>query len=133
MLHRTEPVSKSVMASSKSACSGYNPPRAQRFDLQLALRYRACRETAWDEGRTTNISHTGVLFQAERLLDAGTPLEMNIQMSEENSGEAVARLVCQGKIVRAEAPARGQALAGLAVKIVEHRLVQSQPTDATSS
>lgn len=124
--HQTEPTSESLKVSGKSDCSGYNPQRARRFDLQLPLRYRACRETAWHQGRTTNISHTGVLLQAERLLEAGTLVEMNIVMSEENGGGAVAGLVCQGGIVRTEAPAKGEARAGLAVRIVEHRLAQLQ-------
>ncbi len=129
MPHRAEPTSKSLTASGKSACPGCNPPRAHRFDLQLPLRYRERHQTAWHQGRTTNISHTGVLLQAERLLEAGTLVEMNIGMSEENGSEAVARLVCQGEIVRTEAPAKGEARASLAVRIVEHRLalITNQP------
>src|SRR3974390_2499968 len=40
------------------------PFRAQRFNLQLPLRYRRVGEEGWRSGTTENISRSGMLFLA---------------------------------------------------------------------
>ncbi len=57
-----------MIAVDSAECSAQERPRAQRFVLELGLQYRASGQTEWHEGRTENISHTGVLFRAERPL-----------------------------------------------------------------
>ncbi len=114
-------------------CSPCYPPRAQRFDLHLPLRYRAGGETAWWEGRTENISYTGVLFRAERLMQVGTHIEMRLEMSLKSGGGPAARVLCAGEIVRivgSERDTSERSLIGLAARIVEYDLVPGSRLDA---
>src|SRR5271157_1722495 len=88
-----------LLMGSEYSSNGH-PPRAQRFDIHLPLRYRAHGETAWHEGRTENMSGTGVLFMASHPMQAGTQVEMSFTMPAQGSGEKGAEVACQGEIVR---------------------------------
>jgi PilZ domain len=77
-------------------------PRAARFNLRIPIRYRASGEAVWDEGTTENISRTGVLFQAERLLKEGTSVDMSFVLPVEMAGETRAEVSCRGRIVRVQ-------------------------------
>src|SRR5580692_2608246 len=44
------------------------PFRAQRFNLHLPLRYRKVGDQGWRQGTTSNISRSGLLFNAEEVL-----------------------------------------------------------------
>jgi len=103
-----------------------HPPRAQRFDFQLPLRYRASGETAWQEGRTENISRTGVLFWVGRSMEAHTPVEISFEMPVEVGGERGAEVVCQGEIVRTVLPATTDAQPALAARILEYQFIRGQ-------
>ncbi|MBZ5513351.1 MAG: PilZ domain-containing protein [Acidobacteriia bacterium] len=102
------------------------PARAQRFDLQLPLRYRAVGEAAWHEGRTDNISQTGVFFSAEWLMAVDTQIEISFVTLVGLSGETVAEIICQGEVVRMVVPATMDTQPGLAARILDYRFVQSQ-------
>jgi hypothetical protein len=78
-------------------------PRATRYRITIAVRYRKTGEAAWREGRSENISRTGLLFRAERMLPAQTPIEMMLEMPAEVSAASGVH-VRRGRIVRA-APA----------------------------
>ncbi len=52
--------------------------RAQRFQLHLPLKYRRLDEDKWHDGETRNISRSGLLFQAEDLLQPNVILEINL-------------------------------------------------------
>ena len=86
-------------------------PRAARYPLNLPVRFRAGGEETWSFGMSLNISHTGILFEAERNVDPGHPLELEIVLP--GDAEASARVVTRGVIRRAapEARDREQALA----------------------
>jgi len=91
-----------------------SPSRAQRFQLQLPLKYRQIGEQGWREGTTENISRSGMLFRAEELLSPNVQLEINLVLPPEIAGLAAAEVVCRGEIVRtvnAEAPSVSPALA----------------------
>ena len=51
----------------------YKPtlPRAPRYTLQIPLRYRQAGDPSWREGRSENISRSGVLFRTDALRKAG--------------------------------------------------------------
>src|SRR6202790_168412 len=55
-----------------------SPARAQRFYLQLPLRYRRLGEKEWHVGTTENISRSGMLFEADELLQPAAQLEINL-------------------------------------------------------
>jgi len=91
-----------------------SPSRAQRFQLQLPLRYRKIGEQAWLAGTTENISRSGMLFRAEELLSPNVQLEINLVLPPEIAGLEAAEVVCRGEVVRtvdAETPAMSPALA----------------------
>lgn len=83
--------------------------RAQRFVLQLPIRFREKGETDWHEGVTLNISESGVLFQAAFRLRSRAAIEMALTLPNAISGEAPAQILCQGLVVRSTsvAAARG--------------------------
>jgi len=91
-----------------------SPFRAQRFNLQLPLKYRPIGENDWRAGTTENISRSGLLFRAEELLPANVQLEINLVLPIEIAGLSAAEVVCRGEVVRtmeAETPAMSPALA----------------------
>ncbi len=119
-----------LLALGEEDCLEHNPPRARRFDIQLPLLYRACGETAWWPGRTANISHTGVRFWADQLLEVHTPIEMNLILPAEVGGETGVEIVCRGEIVRTVQPASTDAQPSLAARILEYQFVRGRPTAA---
>ncbi len=91
-----------------------SPFRAQRFKLQLPLKYRPIGEEAWRAGTTENISRSGLLFRAEELIPANVQLEINLVLPAEIAGLSAAEVVCRGEVVRtieAETPSMNPALA----------------------
>ena len=59
---------------------GTPTPRAPRFDLRVPVRYRASGGDDWHAGSTENMSRTGLLFRADRLLPVSTPIEMLVTL-----------------------------------------------------
>ncbi|MGA8151244.1 MAG: ATP-binding protein [Terriglobales bacterium] len=91
-----------------------SPSRAQRFQLQLPLKYRQIGEQGWRAGTTENISRSGMLFRAEELLLPNVQLEINLVLPPEIAGLAAAEVICRGEVVRtidAETPTMSPALA----------------------
>jgi len=91
-----------------------SPFRAQRFKLQLPLKYRPIGENDWRVGTTENISRSGLLFRAEELIPASVQLEISLVLPAEIAGLSAAEVVCRGEVVRsveAEAPSMNPALA----------------------
>jgi|HubBroStandDraft_3_1064219.scaffolds.fasta_scaffold12784_2 PAS domain S-box-containing protein len=76
------------------------PTRAQRFQLHLPLRYRRLGENAWHEGTTENISRSGMLFQADELLQPSSQLEISLVLPQEIAGLSATEVVCRGEVVR---------------------------------
>ncbi len=93
--------------------------RAQRFQLQLPLKYRQLGENDWRTGTTQNISRSGMLFQAEEMLPANVQLEINLVLPAEIAGLAAAEVVCRGEIVRTMDPGQEMRPA-LAAKILQY-------------
>jgi len=77
-----------------------SPTRAQRFQLHLPLRYRRLGENDWHEGTTENISRSGMLFQADELLQPSAQLEINLVLPQEIAGLSETEVVCRGEVVR---------------------------------
>jgi hypothetical protein len=96
--------------------------RAQRFAIQLALRYRIHGQGAWRRGETINLSSSGVLFRGEHFADPETPIEMNLMMPAVNSTGA-AEVVCRGTIARATPSSSANGHPALAVRILHYRVV----------
>src|SRR5438270_888647 len=97
-----------------------SPLRAQRFHLHLPLRYRRLGENDWHVGTTENISRSGMLFQADELLQPNAQLEINLVLPAEIAGLSATEVVRRGAVVRTvEQP--GQTLSpALAARILQY-------------
>jgi hypothetical protein len=101
-------------------------PRAPRFPIQAALRYRVGNETDWLEGETVNISRTGILFRARKQEALKTPIEMSFNLPVTLADESGAIVFCQGEIVRTVLPPASDSPPRLAARILEYRFARQQ-------
>jgi nitrogen-specific signal transduction histidine kinase/DNA-binding response OmpR family regulator len=88
--------------------------RAQRFNLQLPLKYRLLGESVWRNGTTENISRSGMLLRVEETIQPNAQLEINLVLPAEIAGLSTAEVICHGEVVRTvelEQPIVGPALA----------------------
>jgi PAS domain S-box-containing protein len=96
------------------------PTRAQRFQLHLPLRYRRLGETEWHVGTTENISRSGLLFQADEMLQPSAQVEINLVLPAEIAGLSPTEVVCRGEVVRTVEP-HGETLSpALAARILQY-------------
>ncbi len=91
---------QSAEAAHTSRAREVSPARAQRFYIQLPLRYRRLGENEWHEGTTENISRSGMLFEADELLQPAAQLEINLVLPAEIAGLSSTEVVCRGEVVR---------------------------------
>jgi len=94
--------------------------RAQRFNLHLPLRYREVGEQGWRQGTTANISRSGLLFEAEEVLQPNAQLEINLVLPAEIAGLSPTEVVCRGEVVRSVEGEGGMPSASLAAKILQY-------------
>ena len=96
------------------------PTRAQRFHLHLPLRYRRLGEKQWHVGTTENISRSGMLFQADELLQPSSQLEINLVLPAEIAGLSATEVVCRGEVVRTVEPQQNAPNPALAARILQY-------------
>ena len=96
------------------------PARAQRFALHLPLRYRRLGETDWHVGTTENISRSGMLFQADDVLQPNSVLEINLVLPAEIAGLSGTEVVCRGEVVRTVDRQGGGVSPALAARILQY-------------
>jgi len=96
------------------------PFRARRFNLHLPLRYRPLGEKNWRPGTTENISRSGLLFEAQELLQPNAQLEISLVLPAEIAGLAATEVVCRGEIVRSVGPQGRGVHPALAAKILQY-------------
>jgi PAS domain S-box-containing protein len=97
-----------------------SPTRAQRFQLHLPLRYRRLGEKEWHAGKTENISRSGLLFQADDVLQPCAQLEINLVLPAEIAGLSGTEVVCRGEVVRTVEPHAGGLSPALAARILQY-------------
>ncbi|HUO25002.1 MAG TPA: ATP-binding protein [Candidatus Aquilonibacter sp.] len=102
------------------AREAFPPSRAQRFQLHLPLKYRRLGEKNWHEGKTRNISRSGMLFEAEELLQPNAVLEINLVLPAEIAGLSPTEVVCRGEVVRTVKPAGTAISPELAARILQY-------------
>jgi len=98
--------------------------RAQRFGIQIHLRYRLNGESKWWKGTTENISRSGVLFRGEEFAERNTPLELSFVLPKEIFGVRPAEVICRGRVVWSERPREPGAMPALATTISHYRLIR---------
>jgi CheY-like chemotaxis protein len=96
------------------------PTRAQRFQLHLPLRYRRLGEKDWHDGKTENISRSGMLFQADEVLQPSSQLEINLVLPAEIAGLSETEVVCRGEVVRTVEGQEGTISPALAARILQY-------------
>jgi hypothetical protein len=95
--------------------------RAPRFQIEMTLRFRKFEEVAWYEGTTVNISRSGVLFRAPKLMEVDTPVEVSFTLPVNVSEQGRAVVFCRGRIVRSALVSPRDVLPSLAAEILEYR------------
>jgi hypothetical protein len=86
-------------------------PRAHRFPIRVPLHYRKSGMEYWQDGKTINISRTGILFQADETIPTDSVLDIQVSLPLK------ATLSCQCSVVRAAEES------ALAVRIHRYHLV----------
>ena len=104
-------------------------PRAQRFPLQLPLRYRESGSSAWSTATTQNISDSGLLIDVERALKVGAVVELEIRMSHEQQ-RWPSQVSATGSVVRIASVPPEANLRLVAVKFLKSEVVESQSAKA---
>ena len=102
-------------------------PRAQRYVIPMSMLYRVAGDPTWHEGRTENVSRSGVLFLAEHLMKPDTSIEMVLMLPIEIAGDTAGTATCRGRIIRAVAPVSLDARPALAAAILDCDPVPQDP------
>lgn len=102
--------------------------RSSRFPIEREVRYKTLNqrtETLAGNGKTLNISSSGVLFTADHDLPVGTRLEVSISWPAQLNERCLLNLVARGRVSRHN---KGQ----LALQIQQYEFrTQSRPAVTT--
>src|SRR6267378_2749722 len=93
--------------------------RAQRYAIPMSMLYRAVGDLTCHEGRTENVSRSGVLFLAEDLMKPDTRIEMVLMLPIEIAGDTAGTAMCHGRIIRAVVPDSFDTRPALAAAILD--------------
>jgi PilZ domain len=77
-------------------------PRERRLKWAVEMQYRVKGTQEWHDGTSENISRSGMLFIAAEMIEAGTQLEIALEMPVEIVGVAGTRVICEANIARCE-------------------------------
>ena len=94
--------------------------------MPIAVRYRSAGETTWREGRTENISKSGVLVRTDRVIAPQTAIELVLDVPPDIWTPFFGATRCRGRVVRAVGPsplANGPAFAAAIFECETTRLV----------
>jgi hypothetical protein len=78
---------------------------SDRFPIEREVRYRVLSKRSNDEagdGRTINISSSGVLFTSQHILLPGRRMELSISWPAQLNNKCALKLVARGRVVRFE-------------------------------
>jgi hypothetical protein len=100
--------------------------RAQRFPIKVPMRYRKKLDKEWMEGRTENISQSGLLFQAPEPLNPDTLVQFYFALPQNKEGESGATVICEGLTIRTILPATSDESPLVAVKLLDYKLKRSE-------
>ena len=85
--------------------------RAQRFPLSVDMLFRKSGMSYWQDGKTVNMSRTGILFQTDEMPSKDSVLDLRVSLPSKVT------LSCQATVVRSEE-------SKCAVRIHRHRLLR---------
>ena len=78
---------------------------SDRFPIQREVRYRVLNKRSGEEsgdGKTINISSSGILFTVEHMLLPGRRLELSISWPAQLNNKCALNLMARGRVVRFE-------------------------------
>lgn len=104
--------------------------RSDRFAIEREIRYRALNKRGGEEageGKTVNMSSSGVLFTTGQILRPGRRIELAISWPAQLNNKCALKLVARGRIVRFD-----NGLAAMEIQQYEFR-TQSAPAVASST
>ena len=76
--------------------SALHSDRAQRFPLKVPIHFRAAAMPHWSDGKSVNISRTGILVRSDELPAASSILDIRVDFPKDVT------LECRGTVVRNE-------------------------------
>lgn len=104
-------------------------PRAARYEMSVPLRYRQAGEESWRQGRTVNISSSGLLFESPGVaIEAPTRIEFVLTMSTPGIPRPC-YVRCLGRVVRD----RGPGDPAVAATIESYDFLRAPPEGAGAS
>ena len=77
--------------------------RSDRFAIEREIRYRALNKRGGEEageGKTVNMSSSGVLFTTTQILRPGRRIELAISWPAQLNSKCALKLVARGRVVR---------------------------------
>jgi len=92
----------------------------------MRVHYRESGTMGWFEGRTDNVSKSGLLFCPEHVLEPETTIEGRLVLPAVIAEETPAEVVFQGVVVRTVPGTSEKAPAAVAVALQEDRIVRGQ-------
>jgi hypothetical protein len=95
-------------------------PRAPRYAVPISVLYRTEGAKTWLEGRTENISKSGVLVRVDRAIAPNTRIEMLLTIPPDISSPFSGTTICRGRIVRAVGPSALEIRPAFAATILEY-------------
>lgn len=98
---------------------------SDRFPIERDVRYRIMNKRGGEEagdGKTLNISSSGVLFSTGQMLLPGRRLEVSISWPAQLNNKCALKLVARGRIVRFE-----KGVAALEIQQYEFRTASALP------
>jgi hypothetical protein len=101
---------------------------SDRFPIEREVKYRVLSKRSGEEsgdGRTINISSSGVLFTTAQMLLPGKRMELAISWPAQLNNKTALRLVAKGRVVRFE-----QGRAAIEIQQYEFRTQGSAPATA---
>jgi hypothetical protein len=99
---------------------------SDRFPVEREVRFRVLSKRSVEEGgdgKTINISSSGVLFTSESILLPGRRLEVSISWPAQLNNKCALKLVARGRVVRFE-----EGRAAMEIQQYEFRTLSSAPT-----
>ena len=98
---------------------------SDRFPIEREVRYKILSKRSAEDagdGKTVNISSSGVLFSAGHVLLPGRRLELSISWPAQLNNKCALKLVARGRVVRFE-----DGRAAMEIQQYEFRTQSSQP------
>ncbi len=98
--------------------------RAQRFELQIPVRYRTDSDQGWHSGTTRNISRSGMLFHGEDWAQPSTRIELTLLLPRQLGVARGAEVMCRGTVTRSERREIDEGGPLMAIRIAHYRLIR---------